>query len=191
MVRLAIPWRVPDRVTCCGVNKCWRDRRLCARHQRRPLSEDYHEWRELLERLDLARRADCFRHRTSGRCIGQSSRRLCRRHERRPVSKNVDRHVVVQLGLSRRTPDVVTRRDLTVEWCIRRLCARHRRRHLGDSLKWRARLDVRQRYQTSSPSTPRPRSPSPHRARPCRQLVCHLHRHALVVEPRNRQIATR
>jgi hypothetical protein len=50
---------------------------------------------------------------------------------------------------------------------------------------------VRQRHQTSSPSTPRPRSLSPHRARPCCQLVCHLHRHALVVEPRDRHVAKR
>jgi hypothetical protein len=32
-----LPWRVPDLVTRCGLNECWRDRRLCARHQRRPL----------------------------------------------------------------------------------------------------------------------------------------------------------
>ena len=41
----------------------------------------------LLERLDLDRRADCFRHRTCGVLAGcRQPRRLCTRHERRPVS---------------------------------------------------------------------------------------------------------
>ena len=54
------------------------NRRLCPRQRRRPLAEDYHRWRHLLVQLDLSRRADCCRHRTSGLLMGRRpSRRLC------------------------------------------------------------------------------------------------------------------
>ena len=68
----------------------------------------------------------------------RSSRRLRNRRRRRPLVEVLERLVVVGVPIPRREADLWTRRDLTECWRDRRLCARRRRRPLGeDHHEWR------------------------------------------------------
>ena len=72
-----VPRRGSDVRSRCDVKRHRSHRRLCPRQRRRPLAEDYHRWRHDLVQLDLSRRGDSCRHRTSGLLMGRRpSRRL-------------------------------------------------------------------------------------------------------------------
>ena len=83
------------------------NRRVRARHRRGHLAEDDHERRELVERLDLSRRPDSRKHRTSGLLMElRACRPLCERH-RRPAVVEVyheRRELVDRLARPQRTP---------------------------------------------------------------------------------------